>query len=75
MSNDPRPWWDPERHRDRRPFLLERARIESYQYRQYREGFPWLGLAALGLLLRPGFARRRFALERLRGLLSKGTSS
>lgn len=30
---------------------LERARIESFQYRLHREWFPWLGLGALGLLL------------------------
>jgi Ca-activated chloride channel family protein len=30
---------------------LERQRIESYQYRLYREAFPWLGLAAFALWL------------------------
>lgn len=30
---------------------LERARIESFQYRQFAEGFPWLGLTAFVLLL------------------------
>jgi Ca-activated chloride channel homolog len=30
---------------------MERARIESYHYRLYREGFPWLGLAAFMLLM------------------------
>jgi Ca-activated chloride channel homolog len=30
---------------------LERARIESYQYRLYREGFPYLGFAAFAVLL------------------------
>lgn len=30
---------------------MERARIESYQYRLYSEGFPWLGLAAFVLLM------------------------
>jgi Ca-activated chloride channel family protein len=30
---------------------LERARIESYQYRQYWEAFPWLGFAAFALVL------------------------
>jgi Ca-activated chloride channel family protein len=30
---------------------LERARIESYQYRLYYEGYPWLGLVAFMMLL------------------------
>jgi Ca-activated chloride channel family protein len=30
---------------------LERARIESFQYRKYREAFPWVGLAAFVLFL------------------------
>jgi len=30
---------------------MERARIDSYQYRQYAEGYPWLGLTAFMMLL------------------------
>ena len=29
MSDDPTPWWDPERHADRRPLLLARNRIRA----------------------------------------------
>jgi hypothetical protein len=29
---------------------LERQPIESFQYRHYREGYPWFGLAAFLLL-------------------------
>jgi Ca-activated chloride channel family protein len=30
---------------------MERQRIESFQYRRYFEAYPWLGLAALGLVV------------------------
>jgi hypothetical protein len=30
---------------------LEKEKIESFQYRYWREGFAWFGLAALGLFV------------------------
>lgn len=47
------PWWSPERHADRRPFLLARNRIAA-AIREWFEGQGFLETAVAGLATSPG---------------------
>jgi elongation factor P--(R)-beta-lysine ligase len=47
------PWWQPERHQDRRPFLLARARI-ARAVRRWFDGQGFLEVEAAALQVSPG---------------------
>jgi lysyl-tRNA synthetase class 2 len=47
------PWWSPERHADRRPFLLARNRIAA-QVRRWFEGQDFVETALAALAVSPG---------------------
>lgn len=54
MSNDkPAPWWDRERHRDRRPFLLARNRIKQ-AVREWFLSRNFIEVEASALQISPG---------------------
>jgi lysyl-tRNA synthetase class 2 len=59
---EPRPWWDKERHADRRPFLLTRGRIKSAFQRWFAEqGF--LEVETSALQVSPGNETHLHAFE------------
>lgn len=49
----PSPWWSPERHKDRRPFLIARNRIKA-AFRRYFETHSFTEVECAALQIAPG---------------------